>query len=507
MFRDPILAAFDELHAHQPERALVASSSRLATVADVHRQAAELADRLHEHALVPGRLVGLVAPNGPGFLVGYLAMRRCGLVPVLCDVAVPPHALEEILARFDVAGCLSLSDPWPRGGRHWTFVTRLGAVLRHLSEAVGAVKLTSGSTGAPRGVVVSSAALVADEMQLAATMGLSAEDRHLGAIPFSHSYGFSSVVMPALLRGALVIVPDERSAMAPLVAARDLGATFFPAVPAWLSGWTRLASPLPLPPSVRLLTSAGAPLAAETARAVRERFGLAVKVFYGASECGGIAFDREGTAAERGTVGSPVEGVSIELDAETGRLRVRSAALADGYLPEPAPELSGGSFLTGDLAAWEEARSGELRLLGRADDLIIVKGKNVQPREVEIVLRDLPGVEEACVLGMDGPEGQRTVLRAVLAAGASSALTFESVVEHCRGRLAEHKIPRSIVVLPELPRDGRGKFDRRRLADPALATGSSLAPGDSLATGESNTRFETASAASLVALPSARPAS
>jgi len=455
----------------------VASPSRLATVAEIHRQAAELADRLHEHALVPGRLVGLVAPNGPGYLVGYLALRRCGLVPVLCDVAVPPPALEGILARFDVAGCLSSSDPWPRGGEHWTFVTRLGAVVRHLSAAVGAVKLTSGSTGEPRGVVVSAAALVADEAQLASTMGLAAEDRHVGVVPFSHSYGFSSVVMPVLMRGALAIVPDERSAMAPLVAAHALEATFFPTVPAWLSGWVRLASPPPLPPSVRLLTSAGAPLAAETARAVRERFGRPVKVFYGASESGGIAFDRDGTAAERGTVGTPVDGVTIELDAETGRLRVLSAAVADGYLPEPAPELAGRSFLTGDLAAWDGLHQGEIRLLGRADDLVIVKGKNVQPREVENVLRDLPGVDEVCVLGVDGPEGPRTVLRAVLGSGSSSTVNFESVVEHCRGRLAEHKIPRSVVVLPELPRDPRGKLDRRRLADPALPPAAAAAAG------------------------------
>ncbi len=224
------------------------------------------------------------------------------------------------------------------------------------------------------------------------------------------------------------------------------------------------------------MTSAGAPLSAETARAVRQRFGQPVKVFYGATECGGIAFDREGTAAERGTVGTPVDGVRIELDEETGRLRVRSAAVADGYLPEPSPELSRGSFLTGDLAAWDDSRPGELRLLGRADDLIIVKGKNVQPSEVEIVLSDLAGVDEVCVLGVDGPEGPRTVLRAVIAAGgaaASSVVTFERLVEHCRGRLAEHKIPRSVVVLPELPRDGRGKIDRRRLADPALAAAAS----------------------------------
>lgn len=464
----------------------MASAARLATVADVHRQAGELASRLHEHGLVPGRLVGLVAPNGPGYLAGYLALRRCGLVPVLCDLSIPAHALEGILQRFDVAGCLSLADAWPRGGESWTFATRLGSVVRHLPETIGAIKLTSGSTGLPRGVVVSSAALVADEAQLAAAMGLTADDRHVGAIPFSHSYGFASVVMPALMRGALAVVPGERAVMAPLTAARECEATFFPAVPAWLSAWARLASPPPLPPSVRLLTSAGAPLAPETAHAVRERFGLPVQVFYGASECGGIAFDREGTAAEHGTVGTLVDGVAIELDAESGRLRVRSAAVAEGYLPEPAPELAGGSFLTGDLAEWDERRPGELRLLGRADDLVIVKGKNVQPREVENLLRDLVGVDDVCVLGVDGPEGPRTVLRAVFGADAA-AVTFESVVEHCRGKLAEHKIPRSVVVLPELPRDGRGKLDRRRLADPELSAAAVFAGGSASAFRRSGT--------------------
>ena len=89
--------------------------------------------------------------------------------------------------------------------------------------------------------------------------------------------------------------------------------------------------------------------------------------------------------------------------------------------------------------------------------------------------RDLAGVDDVCVLGVDGPEGPRTVLRAVLGS-ASASLTFESVVEHCRGKVAEYKIPRSVVVLPELPRDSRGKLDRRRLGDPALSA-TALEPG------------------------------
>ena len=150
--------------------------------------------------------------------------------------------------------------------------------------------------------------------------------------------------------------------------------------------------------------------------------------------------------------------------------------MADGYLSGGRAGARRREFPHRRPRGVGRGRSGELRLLGRADDLVIVKGKNVQPREVENLLRDLPGVDDVCVLGVDGPEGPRTVLRAVFGA-ASAAVTFESVVEHCRGKLAEHKIPRSVVVLPELPRDGRGKLDRRQLAEPALSCSAALAAG------------------------------
>jgi acyl-CoA synthetase (AMP-forming)/AMP-acid ligase II len=211
---------------------------------------------------------------------------------------------------------------------------------------------------------------------------------------------------------------------------------------------------------VRLVIAAGAPLPAATARAFRERTGRAVHVFYGASECGGIAYDRRGDAAERDTVGTPVDGVTVAIDGESGRLVVRSAAVAAAYLPEPAAELAGGAFTTGDLATIDQ---GEVVLVGRADDLVIVRGKNVNPREVEAALRGLAGVEDVAVFGVDGPEGPRSVLRALVSA-PGGGLDYERVVTHCRGRLAEHKVPRSVVMVDEIPRTARGKLDHGALA-------------------------------------------
>ncbi|MGH7336502.1 MAG: AMP-binding enzyme, partial [Myxococcota bacterium] len=106
---------------------------------------------------------------------------------------------------------------------------------------------------------------------------------------------------------------------------------------------------------------------------------------------------------------------------------------------------------------------GEVRLLGRADDVLIVRGRNVHPAEIEGALLEIPGVEEAVVYGDDGPDGPRSLLRAVVAA-PGGGVDAERVLAGCRLRLAEHKVPRRVTVVAELPRTARGKLDRAALA-------------------------------------------
>ncbi|HEX5717715.1 MAG TPA: fatty acid--CoA ligase family protein, partial [Thermoanaerobaculia bacterium] len=348
---------------------------------------------------------------------------------------------------------------WPRGPEDWSLILT-GIEGCHL-PGIAVVKLTSGSTGAPRGIATPAEALVADDAALAASMGIRGDDRLLATIPMSHSYGLSSLAMPALMRGNLLILPDEGRVFDPLVAAEQTGATVFPTVPAVLDALLRLADPPSWPAALRLVLTAGAPLSPVTAGRFRETFGLPVHVFYGASECGGICYDREGTAGERGTVGTPVEGVRVELE-EGGLITVRSQAVAAGYIPEGDDRLGrlgNGRFVAGDLAEW---RDGELVLRGRVDDLVNIKGKKVNPREVEAVLAQLPGVREVAVLGVCLPDRSGEVLRAVVACPPGS-LTAAEVVAWCRPRLSPHKVPRSVVLVPELPRTSRGKLDRGSL--------------------------------------------
>src|SRR5256714_6078289 len=142
--------------------------------------------------------------------------------------------------------------------------------------------------------------------------------------------------------------------------------------------------------SVRTLLTAGAPLTPSTSRRFRERFGKSVHSFYGCSECGGITYDREGGAVERGTVGGAMDGVT--LSADNGRLVVRGANVALGYLHdaatfEPFPPAL---FVADDLV--ELLPTGEVVLTGRASELINIAGRKVNPREVEQLLLQIDGV-------------------------------------------------------------------------------------------------------------------
>lgn len=479
MSLDPIVLSFDRTVRRDPIAPLVVSPERRATVEEVDALARAALRSLEGADLIsrqpPGTAVGLMAANGPGFLASLLALRRAGLTAVLLDSQTPAPEALRIVRALGASALLRCRCGWPQGPDDW-LLTR-SEPEEEIRPDVAVIKLTSGSTGQPRGIATPAEALIADDANLTATMGIRPDDRLLTTIPLSHSYGLSSLALPALLRGTTLVLPEAGTLFDPFVAMERAGATVFPTVPAYLDALLRLSEPPRRPPTLRLVLTAGAPLGAATAHRFRETFGLPVHVFYGASECGGICYDREGDAGERGTVGAPVEGVRVVLEPldptdrsdrtdpsdppspAQGIVTVRSAAVAAGYLPEPDPRLAGERFVGGDLAAW---RGGELALCARLDDLINIKGKKVNPREVEEVLCGLPGVAEVVVLAVPLPGRPGDRLRAVIAC-EPGRLSVDQVLSWSREHLAPHKVPRSVILVPALPRTSRGKLDRPAL--------------------------------------------
>lgn len=465
---DPLVEAFDRLATNDGRAVVVDSLAGRCTREELRALSSRIATRLIARGISPGQVVGLAAANGVGFLAGLLGVRRAGATVLLLDSGMPEREQLSVGAEMGARGVLRTRSVLA-GLRDFGWLEVRGEAVT-LDPEVGFLKLTSGSTGRPSGILTPSRCLLADDRALAHSMGLRDEDRIVAAVPMSHSYGLSSVALPALGRGSVVLVPETPDPFALMRVLGSLQPTVLPTAPAYLGALTLSSRAQPLPDSLRLVLSAGAPLAPDVAGLFRATFGQPVHVFYGASECGGITFDPVGDAAERGTVGHPVEGVALEVSTDggpngAGRLTVRSPAVALGYHPSPGDRLDGRRFVTDDLVT---RRGTELVLEGRIGHLVNIRGKKVDPREVERVLMEMPGVGEVAVLGLVPDGGTEPILRAVV---CTSIVALSELREWSLRRLAPHKVPRSFVRVDSLPRTLRGKIDRRALQ--ALVAGES----------------------------------
>ncbi len=327
-------------------------------------------------------------------------------------------------------------------------------------------KLTSGTTAAPRAIGFQARQLVADCDNVCTTMGITADDRNFGVIPFSHSYGFSNLMTPLICRGVPVVVSDDRMPRAILNDLARSRATVFPGMPVFYQAFTELAN-VPELPDLRLCISAGAPLPTSLADRFSAKFGKKIHTFYGSSECGGISYDSSDELFyEDGYVGTPMDRVSIErLDnSESSRIKIRSQAVGEGYYPLPDfDQLSSGAFTPADLI--RETPRG-MYVVGRASDIINVAGRKLNPLEVESQIMRLPGVRHVVVFGV--PSMLRNE-EPVACVAVEEGLEEEDLMERCRAVLSPWQIPKDFWLLREIPVNERGKINRRELAEAYLA--------------------------------------
>ena len=323
------------------------------------------------------------------------------------------------------------------------------------------LKLTSGTTAAPRAIRFRSEQLLADCNQICDTMGISDVDLNFGVIPISHSYGFSNLLTPLIARGVPMVLSRDRMPRAVLVDLARTNATVFPGMPLFYQTFCEMEN-FPALPKLRLCISAGAPLAAAVAQQFQEKFKMTIHSFYGASECGGICYDREASPVIEGLVGQPMKGVDLEIidpSAVSSQVRVRSAAIGDGYFPESdEAKLGGGCFVPDDLL--NKTEHG-FRIVGRVSDLINVAGKKVNPAEVEAHLLRFSGVRHAVVFGRASALRSEEVAACVV---TSLAVGEVELLEFCRRELSGWQVPKRIFVVNEIPVNERGKISRRELA-------------------------------------------
>jgi long-chain acyl-CoA synthetase len=338
--------------------------------------------------------------------------------------------------------------------------------LRDLPPGICHIKLTSGSTGEPRLVAFRAEQLEADCRQIISTMGLHPDSPNLAVISAAHSYGFSNLILPLLLHGIpLVTTANALPGNVGHTLSQQKAPLTVPAVPAMWRAWHQAG--FLSPNAIAVAISAGAPLPVDWEQEIHQTSGLKIHNFYGASECGGIAYDKTNNPRHNGSLtGSAMDGVNLSLNTD-GCLVVSGRSVAEGYWQDGRLDTSAvgqGRFITSDLVSLEEQN---VFLLGRSGDTINVAGRKVSPQSLEQILAALPGIKCCAIFGIPSRNPSR-VEDIVATIAPDPGFHQEEVEQKLRHLLPGWQMPRHWWILDDLTPDTRGKINRSRLRNAFL---------------------------------------
>jgi malonyl-CoA/methylmalonyl-CoA synthetase len=323
---------------------------------------------------------------------------------------------------------------------------------------------TSGTTGPPKGALLTHANLLATAHAVRLAWRWAPDDRLALSLPLFHIHGLGVGLHGTLVTGASLVLLPRFDPAAVAAAIDEHGATMFFGVPTM---YHRLAASPQLGAlgGLRLAVSGSAPLPAELHAALAAGSGQKILERYGMTETGMLVSNPYEGERRPGTVGFPLPGVAVKLvprDGGAAEIEVRGPNVSAGYLNRPAGSLVDGWFRTGDLGTLDD--DGYLRISGRATELIISGGYNVYPREVEEVLREHPAVADAAVVGAPSKEwGEAVVAFVVPSDAVASATLQDSLTQWCAERLAPYKRPRVWRWIETVPRNAMGKVLRHEL--------------------------------------------
>lgn len=447
----------------RPDAPAIVTNGRVISFAELAERVARVAGAIRARAS-SRELVALSAGADLETLERLHALFALGLPALLMHPRLTERERREFVEQCSTALILddALRDVRPRD------VYEVADDERPL-----AVVHTSGSSGRPKGVVLSRRAFAASARASAQNLGWRDDDRWLLALPTAHVGGLSIVTRCLLARRPVVLAPPAPSfdpqALARLVEAERV--TLLSLVPAQLARLLALEPAWRPPAHVRALLLGGAPATSALLARAAER-GVPVLTTYGLTEaCSQVTTERPCAPpppdhAARGA-GFALPGIEVRVAA--GAIEVRGPTLLSGYHPpqDRAPLSADGWFRTGDLGRLDA--EGRLHVIGRSSEVIVTGGENVQPAEVERALESCPGIARACVFGVQDPIfGERVAAALVADSAAPSAQDLAAAIAE---RLASFKSPRLVAWLSELPLTRTGKVDRKataRVAGPLL---------------------------------------
>jgi HIP---CoA ligase len=488
------------------------------TFAQLRDEVWQAAAGLAGHGVKAGTRVALWAPNTLDTAIALLGTLVAGGVVVPLNTRYRSHEMAEILgsARCEVviapsvflgreyaaealevagdASVIALGDNPPAGAVPWGDIlggpagqdaARLDQVLAAQSgDDVVVIQYTSGTTGRPRGAMLRQGPMLATAATWCDVVGMHEGDVYPVAYPLSHVGGFKTGLLTTLTARATAVLIPVVTADSVVAAITGHGATILNGPPPVLRSVLDAARAGRLPASTRIreVVTGSAIVPPQLVRELVAELGVTNMIIaYGLTEATGVCtMTRRGDSVDLvcETLGAPIDGVQVRIDPSgeraageraVGEIEVSGPNVMVGYLEDPASTeqvMHDGWLRTGDIG-WI-GDDGYVRIAGRAKDMVIVGGFNVYPAEIEHVLADHPAVSEAAVVGVPDDRLGEVAVAYVLAA-SDAKVAPEELIEWCRERLANFKVPRKVWVVPSLPRGTVGKVAKAELRDRAVA--------------------------------------
>lgn len=498
------LAAMIESPPH--DAVALVSRGQTTTYGELRSQVAALRGGLAGLGVERGDRVAVVCANNWYFVVSYLATLGLGAVATPLNPLSPTTELESEIAQ--VRAKVAVVGPSARravddldrakvpsletvvfcdestAGEGPTIADLLTAEPAPLvavePDDLAVLIFTSGTAGHPKAARLTHGSITANIEQLLQVDGASvdATDVGLGVLPLFHIYGLTVVLGLTFATGSTVVLVERFDPQSIVTTIAERGVTVLPGVPAM---WMALANQPGVPPGafaqIRVATSGADRMPTEVAERIAERFGLIVREGYGLTEASPVVTSSMGFEAKIGSVGRPLPGVQVRvvdsdgvdaLVGDTGEVWVRGPNVFDGYWEDEASTAAvldrDGWLHTGDLAVVDD--EGNLTLVDRAKDLIIVSGFNVYPAEVEDVLLGHPAVVGCAVVGVPHPYSGEAV-KAFVVVDGTAPVEEDEIIAWCADRLARYKCPEKVMFVDTLPVGLSGKVLRRELTGSA----------------------------------------
>ena len=482
---------------HVDDELLCTEQGQSYRYSDIDQHSAQLARYLTGLGASPGDRISVQVEKSPQSLCLYLACLRAGLVFHPLNMGYKSGELEYFLADAEpavvicdarnqdiirpiaeTAGIDHLLTLNADGGGNLTDNARLlptdFATLHRDQDDLAALLYSSGTTGVPKGIMLTHSNLLRNTEALVEAWGFTEMDRLLHALPIFHVHGLFVAIGCVLLSGSSMRwlpVYDAKQVIKFLPEC-----TVLMGVPTY---YTRLLAEKSFTASVtenvRLFVSGSAPLLEETFTEFENRTGERILERYGMTETNMNTSNPLHGERKPGTVGPPLPGVEVRvcddegnvLDiGEIGNLQVRGPNVFVGYWKMPdktAEDFShDGFFNTGDKGTVDN--EGYVSIVGRAKDVVITGGLNVYPKEIELFIDDLPGVKESAVIGVTHADFGEAVVAAVVPEQGSQ-LTEDDIISRARDKLANFKVPKRVVFVDELPRNSMAKVQKNLLRE------------------------------------------